>query len=222
MREILTAVGEVVYEWSIADDIIRWGANALDVLKVASLDADRARGRAFAALLDPANLTSRHDAVLNSTGADQGDGRRLPGAVLAPPRRSGRAAPPVDRGHRPLVRRRRAAGRRGPTACSASSTSATSASSAWPFCRATTSSPATSTGPHLLATLGEALVERQAFPQLDRLHDRRRRQFHGRSTRPTASTSPTRSSPPWRGASRRSSARATRSAAIRATSSASS
>jgi diguanylate cyclase (GGDEF)-like protein len=72
-REILTAVGEVVYEWSIADDAIRWGANVLDVIKVASTELI-ATGRGFAALLDSSNLTSRHDAVLNSTGVDRGAG----------------------------------------------------------------------------------------------------------------------------------------------------
>src|SRR5206468_1339958 len=72
-REILTAVGEVVYEWAIADDTIRWGANVLDVIKVASTEAI-ATGRGFAALLDSSNLTSRHDAVLNSTGTDRGTG----------------------------------------------------------------------------------------------------------------------------------------------------
>ena len=72
-REILTAVGEVVYEWSIPNDMIRWGANVLDVIKVAAMDSI-ATGRGFAALLDSSNLTSRHDAVLNSTGADRGAG----------------------------------------------------------------------------------------------------------------------------------------------------
>jgi len=72
-REILTAVGEVVYDWAIADDTIRWGANVLDVLKVAAIDRI-ATGRAFSALLDAENLTSRHDAVMNGTEEDAGDG----------------------------------------------------------------------------------------------------------------------------------------------------
>jgi diguanylate cyclase (GGDEF)-like protein len=72
-REILTAVGEVVYDWSIADDTIRWGANVLDVLKVSDLGRI-VTGRAFSALLDADNLTSRHDAVMNSAGEDEGNG----------------------------------------------------------------------------------------------------------------------------------------------------
>lgn len=71
--EILTAVGEVVYEWTIETDAIAWGANAAEVLGLASVEGI-ATGRGFALLLDPANLTSRHDIVLNGTAGDTGDG----------------------------------------------------------------------------------------------------------------------------------------------------
>ena len=50
--EILAAVGEVAYDWSIGDDVIRWGANALDILGVASPERI-ATGRGFAALVEP-------------------------------------------------------------------------------------------------------------------------------------------------------------------------
>ena len=73
VRTILTAVGEVVYEWSLDDDRLRWGDNVLDVLRVASLGAI-STGRGFAAFLDPADSGSRHDAVLNSSSRDDGDG----------------------------------------------------------------------------------------------------------------------------------------------------
>src|SRR5258706_15962381 len=72
-RDVLTAVGEVVYDWSITDDVIRWGANALEVLKVSSL-TKLATGRDFGGLLDSNNLASRHDAVMNCTGPDDGRG----------------------------------------------------------------------------------------------------------------------------------------------------
>ena len=72
-KDILTAVGEVVYDWAIADDTIRWGTNALDVLLVGAID-QIATGRSFAKLLDPENLSSRHEAVLNSSSADDGSG----------------------------------------------------------------------------------------------------------------------------------------------------
>ena len=70
---ILAAVGGVAYEWTIADDRIRWGAGAANVLGVPSLEAI-ATGRDFAGLLDPASATNRHDAVLNSSGTDGGAG----------------------------------------------------------------------------------------------------------------------------------------------------
>lgn len=70
---ILAAVGGAAYEWTIADDRICWGAGAAEVLGVPSIDAI-ATGRDFANLLDPASATSRHDAVLNSNGVDEGTG----------------------------------------------------------------------------------------------------------------------------------------------------
>ncbi len=70
---ILAAVGGVAYEWTIADDHIRWDDGAAQVLGVPSV-ATIATGRDFAALLDSASTTSRHDAVLNSSGTDNGAG----------------------------------------------------------------------------------------------------------------------------------------------------
>ncbi len=70
---ILAAVGGAAYEWTIADDRIRWGAGAAEVLGVPSVDAI-ATGREFAGLLDPASTTSRHDAVFNATSTDNGEG----------------------------------------------------------------------------------------------------------------------------------------------------
>ena len=70
---ILAAVGGAAYEWTIADDHIRWDERAVEALGVASLAAI-ATGRDYAALLDPASPTSRHDAVLNASGTDTGNG----------------------------------------------------------------------------------------------------------------------------------------------------
>jgi diguanylate cyclase (GGDEF)-like protein len=70
---VLTAVGEVVYEWMIGSDAITWGANVAEVLGLGSPDPV-ATGRLYAALFDPANLTSRNDAILNGTAHDQGTG----------------------------------------------------------------------------------------------------------------------------------------------------
>ncbi len=72
-RDILTAVGEVLYDWTIGDDRIRWGANVLDVLGIGAIE-DVASGVGFASFLDSANLSSRRDAVFNSAAKDEGDG----------------------------------------------------------------------------------------------------------------------------------------------------
>jgi diguanylate cyclase (GGDEF)-like protein len=71
--DILTVVGETVYDWSVADDSIRWGANAGAVLRVGKIE-EIATGRVYNQLLDPENLSSRLDAVLNCAHADDGSG----------------------------------------------------------------------------------------------------------------------------------------------------
>jgi len=70
--DILSAVGEVTYIWTIGDDRIAWGPNVEAVLGVPATAIDS--GRTFSTLLDHANLTSRHDVVLNSGAADPGSG----------------------------------------------------------------------------------------------------------------------------------------------------
>ncbi len=72
-RDVLTSLGEVVYEWSIRDDELRWGPNVLDVLGVGSLAA-LDTGRRFAALLDPGNDQNRFDVVVTSAEQDRGSG----------------------------------------------------------------------------------------------------------------------------------------------------
>lgn len=72
-RDILTSIGEVVYEWSIGDDVLRWGSNALDVLQVPSFDAI-GTGRRFSGLLDADNLATRYDAVMSTPNTDDGHG----------------------------------------------------------------------------------------------------------------------------------------------------
>jgi diguanylate cyclase (GGDEF)-like protein len=69
---ILRSVGEVPYAWDMATDALAWGDNAAAVLKVAG--AAIATGRAYAALLDPANATTRVDAIMQAAGPDNGAG----------------------------------------------------------------------------------------------------------------------------------------------------
>ena len=71
--DILTSVGEVFYDWSIADDIIRWSGNTKEVLNVPSMELI-ASGQKFNALLDPENLTTPRETVVNASGVDTGTG----------------------------------------------------------------------------------------------------------------------------------------------------
>lgn len=73
LEPILAAVGEVVYDWSIADDTIAWGENAADVLGVAPVGRI-ATGSGFGEFLDPDHPESRHAAVLHAAD-EAGDGR---------------------------------------------------------------------------------------------------------------------------------------------------
>lgn len=70
---ILTSIGEVMYDWSLADDVIRWGGNARDVLKIESLEAIGS-GKKFDALLSADNLSTPQDSVVNATSKDMGVG----------------------------------------------------------------------------------------------------------------------------------------------------
>jgi diguanylate cyclase (GGDEF)-like protein len=69
---ILRSVGEVAYVWDMGSDALAWGDNAAEVLKVGA--AAIATGRAYAALLDPANATTRFVAIMQAAGPDDGTG----------------------------------------------------------------------------------------------------------------------------------------------------
>ena len=72
LAAILRSVGEVPYVWDMATDALTWGDNAGEVLNVAA--AGIATGRAYAAVLDPANATTRFDAIMQAAGPDGGTG----------------------------------------------------------------------------------------------------------------------------------------------------
>jgi diguanylate cyclase (GGDEF)-like protein len=72
LAAILRSVGEVPYVWDMATDALAWGDNGAEVLNVAP--AELATGRAYAALLDPANVTTRFDAIARAAGPDDGTG----------------------------------------------------------------------------------------------------------------------------------------------------
>jgi diguanylate cyclase (GGDEF)-like protein len=71
--EILASVGEALYRWDIASDVLAWSANVGDVLLV----RDRAAistGRGYAQLLNADNVQARFDAVMRSDRRDDGRG----------------------------------------------------------------------------------------------------------------------------------------------------
>jgi diguanylate cyclase (GGDEF)-like protein len=72
-RDILTHVGTVPFEWSAADDRLRMGANALDVLGLARFE-DVATGTQWQALLDAATPRGRSEALARTVDTDQGEG----------------------------------------------------------------------------------------------------------------------------------------------------
>ena len=71
-RKVLTAIGEVVYDWDLASDEIAWGANAAEILgpELSGL----ATGAGFALRTEPLGGRTRHEAVLRSDGVDHGEG----------------------------------------------------------------------------------------------------------------------------------------------------
>jgi len=71
--DILASIGLVPYDWHLDSDTLTWGANAADVLQVPEL-ARIATGRGYAALLDPKNVSTRYDAVMQEGARDYGAG----------------------------------------------------------------------------------------------------------------------------------------------------
>lgn len=74
-RRILNSIGEVVYDWDIASDRLRWGPNALEVLGLEpgfTIDT----GGAWAELLVAKGSGCRRDRVIESGERDTGAGVR--------------------------------------------------------------------------------------------------------------------------------------------------
>lgn len=68
---VVAHAGVIAYEWTIADDALRWGA-AADLLKTSG--GLPASGRDFARLVDSAGAPTRYDIVHHALQTDRGDG----------------------------------------------------------------------------------------------------------------------------------------------------
>ena len=75
---ILTAVGAVVYDWNVTDDLIAWGSNALDVLGLRDAGAiatGEAYRRMFLSRSHPSRANcAREDLLARGGGPDKGGG----------------------------------------------------------------------------------------------------------------------------------------------------
>ncbi len=71
--DILASVGEAVYRWDIASDVLVWSANVAEVLFVRDAAAI-ASGGAYAELLEPDTAAARFDAVFHAEQRDDGRG----------------------------------------------------------------------------------------------------------------------------------------------------
>jgi diguanylate cyclase (GGDEF)-like protein len=92
-RAILNSIGEVIYDWDLITDRLRWGDNLAQALPSLA-EADLSSDMAFGARLSPESASSRYDAIVKSERADEGAG--VPYQViyaLVPPRESGAAGP---------------------------------------------------------------------------------------------------------------------------------
>ena len=72
-RAILTSIGEVVYDWDIATDMMRWGPNLDDVLGVAA-SVHLSTGCSFTQFVSPDSPGRRDEAVLEAAPLDRGSG----------------------------------------------------------------------------------------------------------------------------------------------------
>ncbi len=89
-RDILSSIGETIYDWDIMSDMIAWGPNAADVLPVFNI-ADLQSGRTYAGLMSWDSRATRLEAINKVIENDTGAGARYYaeyGILLDPESRS--------------------------------------------------------------------------------------------------------------------------------------
>ena len=74
-RDILSSLGEVVYDWDLLSDRLRWGPNVREVLGLGEAQTLET-GAAYSDCIAPASGTARHEAIIQSSETDRGCGVR--------------------------------------------------------------------------------------------------------------------------------------------------
>jgi diguanylate cyclase (GGDEF)-like protein len=72
-RDILTSLGEVVYDWSASGDRLRWSSNASEVLGTNVLETF-GTGMHFTASITPDTIAARYRSIFGSGRTDDGSG----------------------------------------------------------------------------------------------------------------------------------------------------
>ena len=72
-RDILTSIGEVIYEWHSGGDRLRWSNNAFEVMQC-DVIATFSTGQAFADLVTPDTIGARYRSIFGSGRSDDGNG----------------------------------------------------------------------------------------------------------------------------------------------------
>ncbi len=72
-RQILSSIGEVVYNWDIATDRLTWGPNLTEILGAIAHE-DLGTGLAYGERVSREGGASRYDAIMQSDQTDRGDG----------------------------------------------------------------------------------------------------------------------------------------------------
>ena len=72
-RDILTSIGEVIYDWHANGDRLRWSSNAFEVMQT-DVVATFPTGQSFADLVTPDTIGARYRSIFGSGRTDEGQG----------------------------------------------------------------------------------------------------------------------------------------------------
>ena len=189
-RRSSRSVGEVPYDWRIDTDVLRLGRQCRRRARDPRSRRDRAPAAPSPSWSTRKSGPTRFDAVMRSTERRRRRGRALSGAICAAP---GAGADACSGSRTPAAGSpARTASRRAPTASCASSTSATSSEQRLAYLSRFDALTGEMNRWHMTEVLEADPRGSGQAALLLRLHAGRRSTISAASTRPMASTSPTR------------------------------